>query len=171
MSVDFRFHYSQVDDRLAVAADDRGGGTVVLWLTRHLTRQFLEALGKLLEKSGVTASHAPGDVGQILAFEHERAMTQGTGKGKFETVPGNLPLEKTPKLVREIGLSLQPGGNLTINLRAEDASLALELSRDTLHLVYGQVSGLAQHAGWNLDLDAPWEDSAQPPQRQPPKVH
>lgn len=167
--MNFTFHYSETEDRLALHASDASGGAV-LWITRRLAGRFLEALGTLIAKSNPDALRAPAHAADILAFEHQNAVVGATGGQAFKPQASRLPQDAPVRVVDMINLTAQKNGSARLAFRAGDAQLDLELPRETLHLLYHQVRGLATHAGWNLDLKEPWRAPADPGETGQPRV-
>ena len=161
MSIDFRFHYSQTEDRLAITAGN-GNSTAVMYLTRFLTERFLNALGNAIEKTSPAIRSTPAHSAEVLAFEHEQALVQTTGGTDFTPVPSTLPQDKTYRLVSTIDIKPLAEGRLQIVFRNKDDRLAMELAQDTLHVMHSQILGLATHANWKLDIKTPWLFAATP---------
>lgn len=169
MAIDFRFHYSQSEDRVAVVATDNGR-TAVMFLTRLLVERFLNALGTMIQKISPTRPNAPINPAEVLAFEHEQAMMQATGKEEVEFVSGNLPKDEPRRLVSAIDLKPLAGERLRIVFRAAGDNLTLELTHQAVHVVYSQIYGLAQQANWKLDVTVPWQTLAPTPSPQSAKL-
>lgn len=169
MTIDFRFHYSQSEDRLAVVATENDR-TAVMFLTRLLVERFLNALGTMIQKISPIVPHAPVNPAEVLAFEHERAMMEATGKGEVEFIPGALPKDEPRRLVSAIDLTPLPDGLLRIVFRAGEESLSLDLKHEAAHVVYSQIYGLAQQANWKLDVTVPWQTPAPTPSPQSAKL-
>jgi len=155
MPIDFRFHYSQTEDRLAITASN-GGSTAVMYLTRFLTERFLNALGNAIEKTSPTLHNSPTHSAEVLAFEHEQALVQTTGGTEFTPVPSTLPQDKTYRLVSSIDMKPLAASRLQIVFRNNDDRLSIELAQDALHVMHSQILGLAQHANWKLEVKTPW---------------
>lgn len=157
MQTDLRFHYSATEDRLAVAVTEPGGGSTVLWLTRRLVGKFLDALAEFISRTAPGALASPGHVPEVLGFEHENAIVQAGGESTFKPIPSKLRVDPAPLLVESVSLTPLRGGLARLTLRSKQQQVAVDLSREALHLVYHQMHGLAGHAGWRLDLKVPWE--------------
>lgn len=155
MPIDFRFHYSQTEDRLAITASN-GDSTAVMYLTRFLAERFLNALGDAIEKTSPAIRNAPAYSAEVLAFEHERALVQTTGGTEFTPVPSTLPQDRTYRLVSTIDITPRADGRMQIVFRNSDDRLTMELAQDALHVMHSQVLGLATLANWNLDVKTPW---------------
>lgn len=169
MGLDFRFHYNRGQDRIAISAADSHRQTAVLWMTRFLAGRFLEALGAVISKTSPTIPFAPGHASEVLGFEHEQAVVQAESDGRLKVEPGNLPIDPSPKLVETIQFLPLADGRLRLTFLARKARLSLDLTREVLHVVHAQVLRLAQHAGWGLEVSAPWEapptPAGEPPSR------
>lgn len=158
MHTDIRFHYSAREDRLAVAVTDPGGNSTVLWLTRRLVGRFLDALAGFISRTGPGVLASPGHTPEVLGFEHENAIVQAGGGSSFKPVPSKLQVDPAPLLVETVSMAPLKSGLARLTLRSKQRQVAVDLSRDALHLVYHQMRGLAEHAGWRLDLKVPWEN-------------
>jgi len=162
MTIDFRFHYSQNEDRLALTAHDAGGGpSAIMYLTRFLTERFLNTLAEVIAKTSPSVRTSPTHAADVLAFEHEQALVQATGSTKFTPVPSTLPKDSAYRLVSAIDITPLPAGGLRIVFRAQEDKLSLELTQDALHVLHSQIAGLAQHARWKLEIASAWLSSAQ----------
>ncbi len=159
MPKDLRFHYSPLEDRIAAAVSGAQGGAVVLWLSRRMTGKFLDALAEFMSRTSPGVASAPGHAAEVLGFEHEHAIVQAGGEGAFRPVPSKLKIEPAPRLVDTVNLSRLQTGQARLVLRAREQQIALDLPREALHLVYRQLRGLAEHAGWRLELKVPWQSS------------
>jgi hypothetical protein len=157
MQTDLRFHYSATEDRIAVAVTDAGGGGTVLWITRRLTGRFLDALAGFISRTGPGALAAPGHAPEVLGFEHENAVVQAGGESSFKPVPSRLRVDPAALLVESVSLTPLKDGLARLTLRSRQRQVAVNLTREALHLVYHQMHGLAEHAGWRLDLKVPWD--------------
>lgn len=157
VQTDLRFHYSAVEDRIAAAVADTQGSATVLWLTRKTVGKFLDALAEFVSRTSPGVLTAPGHAAEVLGFEHEHAIVQAGGEGAFKPVGSKLRIDPAPRLVDTVNLSHLQTGQSRLVLRARQQQIAIDLPRETLHLVYDQLRALAEHAGWKLDLKVPWQ--------------
>lgn len=162
MPMDLRFHYSPVEDRIAAAVTSEQGGPVVLWLSRRLTGRFLDGLAQFMSRTSPGVASAPGHAAEVLGFEHEHAIVQAGREGAFKPVPSKLKVDPAPRLVETVNLSRLQNGQARLVLRAREQQIAMDLPREALHLVYHQLRGLAEHAGWKLQLKVPWQSAGGP---------
>jgi hypothetical protein len=157
MATDLRFHYSPIEDRLAVAVTGPEGTGTVLWLTRRLVARFLDALAGFISRTNPGALASPGHAAEVLGFEHEHAIVQAGGEAGFRPVPSKLRVDPAPLLVDTINLAPLRDGHTRLTLRSRQQQLSVDLTRDALHLIYHQVRALAEHAEWKLELKVPWQ--------------
>lgn len=162
MHTDLRFHFSATEDRIAVAVTKPGGGSTVLWLTRRLVGRFLDALAGFISRTTPGALVSPEHAPEVLGFEHESAIVQAGGESSFKPVPSKLRVDPAPLLVESVTMTPLKSGLARLTLRSRQQQVTVDLSREALHLVYHQMRGLAEHAGWTLDLKVPWESPGTP---------
>lgn len=169
MGLDFRFHYNRGQDRIAISAADSKHQAAVLWMTRFLAGRFLEALGAVISKTNPTLPFAPGHASEVLGFEHEQAVVRAESDGRLKVEPGSLHIDPSPKLIETIQFLPLADGQLRLTFLAKEARLSLDLTREVLHVVHTQILRLAQHAGWGLEVSAPWgappASAGEPPPR------
>lgn len=157
MQTDLRFHYSTTEDRIAVAVTTPRGSSTVLWLTRRLVARFLDGLAGFISRTTPGALASPGHAPEVLGFEHENAIVQAGGESRFKPMPSKLRVDPAPLLVESVSMTPLRSGLSRLTLRSRQQQVSVNLSREALHLVYHQMHGLAEHAGWRLDLKVPWE--------------
>lgn len=71
-SIDFAF--SQMEDRILVRCLDQAGGSHHLWLTRRLTRAFLQQFGSLLAVTAPAGGVTDAQRQAMVLFEHLDAL-------------------------------------------------------------------------------------------------
>lgn len=154
--------FSEGEDRLILVGTDPAGAPQAMLLTRRLTARLINGIAGALERSNIVASSAPEEMrSDIVLMEHQVALA-GAGQGEAspasadETPAANQDLSLTPALVTNVKLVTNPQNFELVFGPNAGAHLQLVLNRLDLHRFLEVLKRQAEHAGWNLQIDAEW---------------
>ncbi len=135
---------------MRVAGDE--GLEYRFWLTRRFVKMIWPALGKALQLSPTVQTQAnPLAQREVLAFEHEKAVSDADFDTPYKDSPKTLPLGDAPILLSKMQLRRDPDGAFTMSLGPESgAGIDLAINNKLLHSVTQLIANGAQLAQWEL---------------------
>ena len=146
--------FSQLEDRLVLVAVASTGAETVLLLTRRLTAQLISGVAGVLQRSSPEASRAPAGLrDDVVLLEHQEAVARPAGPQLPSPAGRTLP---APRLVTAVRLTTAPDRFTMLIEAAAGEPVRLVLTRPELHQWLALLRRQADHAGWNLPLDATW---------------
>ena len=148
--------YEAHQDRALVRFSTETGHEFRLWLTRRAVRLMWPRLRELLSQTAGPESIATPAVREaVLSFKHEQAMSKASRAERFETPPETqLPLGETPMLVGRMTINQAPDGGLKLGFHpAEGQGIDVAFGETLAHGFCDLLSGVADKADWNLDLN------------------
>lgn len=141
-----------VEDRLLMRVAGDEGLEFRFWLTRRFVKMIWPALGNALKLSPTIQTQAsPIAQREVLAFEHEKAVSDADFKTPYKESPKTLPLGDAPILLSKMQLRRNPDGAFTMSLGPETgAGIDLAINNKLLHSVAELIANGAQLAQWEL---------------------
>lgn len=123
------------------------------WLTARLVKLLYPALYEALTKTSPIASQAtPLAKREIVAFEHQQAVSQADFATGFKEDKQSFPLGEQPILVTKCQLRPQTDGNTILALAPEHGQgIDINLSTELLHSFTKLLTDAAKVAQWSLD--------------------
>jgi hypothetical protein len=141
-----------VEDRLLMRVAGDEGLEFRFWLTRRFVKMIWPALGKALHLSpGVQTQASPLAQREVLAFEHEKAVSDADFITPYKESPKTLPLGDAPILLSKMQLRRDQDGSFMMSLAPETgAGIDLAINDKLLHSVAELIANGAQLAQWEL---------------------
>ncbi len=141
-----------VEDRLLMRVAGDEGLEFRFWLTRRFVKMIWPALGNALQLSPTIQTQAsPIAQREVLAFEHEKAVSDADFNTPYKETPKTLPLGDEPILLSKMQLRRNPDGAFTMSLGPESgAGIDLAINNKLLHSVAELIANGAQLAQWEL---------------------
>ena len=135
---------------MRVAGDE--GLEFRFWLTRRFVKMIWPALGGALQLSPTVQTQAsPVAQREVLAFEHEKAVSDADFATPYKESPKALPLGSEPVLLSKMQLRHNQDGSLTMSLGPESgAGIDLAINNKLLHSVTELIANGAKLAQWEL---------------------
>jgi hypothetical protein len=159
------FTFNETEDRLVVLASNSAGAKIGLLLTRRMTGRLINGLAGILEKSSLTASHAPAEMrGDVVLLEHQGAISDTGAHERIKSAPDIDALQVAQQTVHieSIDVSVK----LThFEIVLQDGRLQsivdLAVGRAELHRVLALLKHKSGEADWNIRIDAGWLEPGQ----------
>lgn len=125
------------------------------WLTARLVKLLYPALYDALSKTPAVAVQAsPIGKKEVVAFEHEKAVSQTDFTTGFKETKQSFPLGEVPILVTKCQLRPQSDGNTVLALAPEKGQgIDINLNNDLLHSFTKLLTDAAASADWPLNKD------------------
>ncbi|MGR9090518.1 MAG: hypothetical protein ACU85U_08065 [Gammaproteobacteria bacterium] len=141
-----------VEDRLLMRVAGDEGLEFRFWLTRRFVKMIWPALGNAMQLSPTVRTQAsPIAQREVLAFEHEKAVSDADFATPYKESPKTLPLGSEPILLSKMQLRRDRGGSLTMSLGPESGpGIDLAINNKLLHSVAELIANGAQLAQWEL---------------------
>lgn len=141
-----------VEDRLLMRVAGDEGLEFRFWLTRRFVKMIWPALGKALQLSpGVQTQASPLAQREVLAFEHEKAVSDADFNTPYKESPKTLPLGDEPILLSKMQLRRDQDGSFMMSLGPESgAGIDLAINNKLLHSVAELIANGAQLAQWEI---------------------
>jgi hypothetical protein len=145
----FSLSYDLPEDRIAWDGEDAGGGTIRLWLTQRLCRDFVSALLPRLPKT--TADVAPEHEATLQSWEQAAAMAS------FGSVPGvTVQAGAVSGLVRTVHITPVPGSVTLVFEAGAGEPAAIALGPEALRQMLAVLHDLHRTAAWPTGFWPEW---------------
>lgn len=147
--------YHPVEDRLLLRMSTSDHQEFQFWLTRRCVQGMWPLLVKLLKEApSVTTRTAPQHREEVLAFQHQQAVSQADFQtGYREEEERTRPLGEAPMLVKRVDVRRDDQGTAKLGLRpAEGQGVELGLGEPLLHSLSKLIADSAERCGWGLGL-------------------
>ena len=140
------------EDRLLLRVSSSAQQEFRFWLTARLVKMLYPALYDTLSKtSPVAAQSVPEAKREVVAFEHQQAVSKTDFKTNFKEVKQDFPLGDTPILVTKCQLRPNPDGNTVLALAPEQGQgIDINLSNELLHSFTKLLTDACKIAEWQL---------------------
>jgi hypothetical protein len=164
------FTFNEAEDRLVVLASNPAGAQIGLLLTRPMTGRLINGLAGILEKSRLTASHAPAEMrDDVVLLDHQGAMSGGSYQQQAMSVPDADAPQADPQPVQiqtvhiqSIYVSVKPTHfEIVLQDGRFQPVVAVDVGRAELHRVLALLTRKAEEADWDIRIEAKWLESGQ----------
>jgi hypothetical protein len=147
-----------VEDRLLLRVSSSDALEFRFWMTRRFVNLIWPALQKALSETPRIKTQPSSDAKrELLAFEHNKAVSDSDFKTPFNETPKTLPLGDQPILLAKMHMRRNNAGAMVIALAPEQgAGIDLALNPGLLHSLTELISNAARSAEW--DLSSPIND-------------
>jgi len=166
----YQLTYSKTEDRLLFSVDDV---QAVVALTRHLTREMLKAIAKVVaQQKSATTGGSELTRNTVLNFEHSKAVTEAYADGTARRVKQKSPDAALLKLATAIDIIGNKKGGAALVFRDSEKLCTLSLDAPGVYVLLSTFLEMAANAGWDFPEIAAWIEPARAPgqEQQPPKV-
>lgn len=147
-----------VEDRLLLRVSSGDDLEFRFWMTRRFVKLIWPALGKVLKETPrIQTQASPAAKKELLAFEHQKAVSDSDFKTPYKETSKTLPLGSKPILLAKMQIHRNGDGSTIMSLGPEEGA-GIDLSLDTglLHSLVELINNGAKIAEW--DLASPLED-------------
>lgn len=141
-----------VEDRLLLRVSSTDELEFRFWMTRRFVNLIWPALQKALSETPRIQTQPSSEVKkEILAFEHEKAVSDSDFKTPFKETPKTLPLGDQPILLAKMQMRRNDAGAMIMALAPEQGQgIDLALNTGLLHSLTELISNAARIAEWDL---------------------
>ncbi len=141
-----------IEDRLLLRVSSSGDLEFRFWMTRRFVKLIWPALGKMLKETPRIQTQPSADAKrELLAFEHEKAVTNSDFDTPYKDTPKILPLGKVPILLVKMQMRHNDDGSMVMSLGPEEgAGIDLALNYGLLHSLVELIGNGARIAEWEL---------------------
>lgn len=146
--------YNAAQDRLLLRVKTVEHAEFRLWLTRRFVKLAWPALVQLLAADEVVSVQHTAEARQaVLAFEHEKAVSETDFKTRYAEDAEDLPLGEEPLLVNRMNVKkLDDGKYAFVFQPAQGRGMQLRMGRDMIHSVCKLLADTIGKIDWDLDL-------------------
>ena len=160
------FTFNESEDRLVVLASNPAGAKIGLLLTRPMTGRLINGLAGILEKSRLTASHAPAEMrDDVVLLEHQGAFSGGSTQEQAKPAPdadAPQPVQIQTVHIQSIYVSVKPTlFEIVLKDGRFQPIVALDIGRAELHRVLALLTRKAEEAVWDIRIEAKWLEPGQ----------
>lgn len=151
-----------VEDRLMLRVSSNDNLEFRFWMTRRFVKLIWPALGKALKETPrIQTQASPTAKKELLAFEHQKAVSDSDFRTPYKETPKDLPLGDQPLLLAKMQIRRNEDGSTIMSLGPEEgAGIDLALNTGLLHSLAELISNGARIAEW--ELPSPVEQEATP---------
>jgi hypothetical protein len=141
-----------VEDRLLLRVSSSGDLEFRFWLTRRFVKLISPAIENALKESPTVQTQASQIAKkEVLAFEHQKAVSNSDFKTPFKESPKELPLGADPILLAKMQMRRNADGTLVMALAPEQgAGIDLALNPNLLHSLAELLSNGIRLAQWDI---------------------
>lgn len=141
-------------DRLLLRIKSTDLQEVRLWLTRRFVKLAWPNLIKLLSSDPTVAVQQSAQAQEaILAFEHEKALSQANFSDSFSEETQQLPLGNDPVLVTRLTLRKEKDDRHLICFHpTEGQGVEIGMHTDMIHSLCKLIIETTARADWDIDL-------------------
>ena len=141
-----------VEDRLLLRVSSSDQVEFRFWMTRRFVNLIWPALQKALADTPRIQTQPSMEVKkELLAFEHQKAVSDSDFKTPFKETPKALPLGDQPVLLAKMQLRKSDTGEVVMALAPEQGpGIDLALTASLLHSLTELISNAARIADWAL---------------------
>lgn len=144
--------FDPIQDRLLMRVAGGNQLEFRFWLTRRFVKLMWPALDTAMTQSPLAQTQAsPVAKKEVLAFEHEKAVSNSDFKTPYKETPRTLPLGDEPVLLAKMQLRRDANGATTMSLGPESGpGIDLGLNTGLLHSLAELIRNGVDLAGWEL---------------------
>lgn len=142
------------EDRLMLRVSGSDNSEFRFWLTRRFVKLMWPSVVDSLEATpSMQASVSPIAKKEVLAFEHEKAVTDSDFKTPYNEKPKALPLGTEPILLVKMQIRRNGDGTMVMALAPEQGpGIDLALNAKLLHSLTALIANSVRVAEWGLPL-------------------
>jgi hypothetical protein len=144
--------FDAIEDSLLLRVSSTDDVEFRFWMTRRFVNLIWPALQKALsETPRIQTQSSPEAKKELLAFEHEKAVSDSDFKTPFKETPKNLPLGDQPILLAKMQMPRTDAGATVMALAPEQGpGIDLALNAGLSHSLTELISNAASIAAWDL---------------------
>lgn len=155
--------YDATADRLLLRISTTDAAEFRFWLTRRFVKKAWPALvGSLAESPRLERAVSALARRELLAFQHEQAVTSADFSAPFREAEKQLPLGSSPSLVAKLQIRPAPGDQSRVLSLLPDTGRGIELTltENLLHSLCGLLGRVIATTDW--DITSPLRSSSSP---------
>jgi len=153
--------FDPVEDRLLMRVSGGDNLEFRFWLTRRFVKLMWPALSHALKQSPLVQTQlSPLARKEMLAFEHQKAVSDSDFRTPYRETPKTCPLGDEPVLLAKMQTRRNADGSFTLALGPQSgAGIDLALNNGLLHSLAELIRNGAALAHW--ELPTPIDDASE----------
>ena len=164
-----QIRYAPQEDRILLRIKTADRLEFRFWLTRRYVKLLWPMMLKMLSNDQRVRLQADAESRRaVLAFQHEKAVSQSDFSTAFKEDAETLPLGESPVLLAKIQLKQQKsGGNVLCMHPRSGKGVELAMDETLLHSFSKLLAEAVSTSGWDIALKLPADtgQSADAPER------
>lgn len=140
------------EDRLLLRVSTKDGAEFRFWLTRRFIKLLWPALGKTLTASPrIQLQQSPDARREILAFEHQQAVSAADFSTPYKEIEKALPLGDAPVLLTKLQLRTVDANTRVLTIGPEQGpGIDLTLNDGLTHSIVELIGSAMALATWDI---------------------